>query len=197
MGLGRVNTGQSSSEENPVLQQAVIPHSAARGHDTQCQSKLLGASHTPSFVLTFTFTAPWSLSSQMSTFPRLPWASLPSSSACQTSFHSGLSPPAIPLLCSFTQALLLFSSTWGAQHQKAGIPTGAELKSYYIPCSLLLGEMCARVCLFLVHWTSRFFAFRPTLGMWDAAWPSVTQCSDSILASQSLNVGSSTQQWLF
>lgn len=151
MGLGWVSTGQSSSEKNPVLQQALIPHPAARGQDTLHQSELLGASHTPSFVLTFTFTALWSLSSQMSPLPRLPGASLPSSSACPTSFHSGLSPPAIPLLCSFTGALLLLSGTWGAQHHKPSIPTGAGLKIYYIPCSFLLSKMYARVCLSLVH----------------------------------------------
>lgn len=71
VGLGWVSTGQSSSEKNPVLQQAVLPHSAARGHDTRHQPELLGVSHTLSFMLTFTFTALWSLSSQMSAFPRL------------------------------------------------------------------------------------------------------------------------------
>lgn len=41
--------------------------------------------------------------------------------------------------------------TWGAQHCKAGIPTGAELKNYYIPCSLLLGKMYVKGYAFLVH----------------------------------------------
>lgn len=74
---------------------------------------------------------------------------------------------------------------------------GSRAEELLHPCSLLLGKMCARVCLSLVHWTSHSLAFRPTLGMWEAARPSVTQCSDSTLASQLLNAGSSTQQWLF
>lgn len=89
-----------------------------------------------------------SLSSQMSSFPRLPQASLPFNTASKPSFHSGLLPPAIPLLLSLTQALSLLYSTRrshvGSSELQSSIPTGTKLQSYYIPGSLLLGKMCVK-----------------------------------------------------
>lgn len=156
MGLGWVSTGQTSSEENPVLQQAVIPQYAARGHHTRRLSELLGATHTPSFMLTFTLTGVWSLSLipnvHFQGSPKhcyLP--ALPVRPVFVQDCHHQLSLCSSPLhepSCCFTAP---GAHTWGAQHCKAGIPTGAELKNYCIPCSLLLGKMCVKGDAFLVH----------------------------------------------
>lgn len=136
-----------------------------------------------------------SLSSQMSGSPRLPQASLPFSTASKPSFHSGLLSPAIPLLLSLTQALLLLYST-RCSHVGARSCKGTKLLSYCIPGSLLRGKMCIKG--FLVPWISHFFAFRLTIRHVRYS----TTFSDTVqfccmLVSWSLNVGSLTEQWLF
>lgn len=141
-----------------------------------------------------------SLSSQMSSFPRLPRASLPFGTASKPSSHSGLLPPAFPLLLSLTQALLLLHSTRrshaGSSELQSSIPTGTKLPRDCIPGSLPLGKM--RIEGFLVPWTSHFFAFRLTIRhvRYSTTFSDTVQFC-STLASWSLNVGSLTEQWLF
>lgn len=136
-----------------MLQQAVIPQYAARVHHTQRLSELLGATHTPSFMLTFTLTGVWSLS----LIPNVHFQGSPK--------HCYL--PALPMRPVFVQdchhqlslcsspLLLLFYSTrrshLGSSALQSRHSHGAELKNYYIPCSLLLGKMCVKGYPFLVH----------------------------------------------
>jgi len=156
VGLGWVRTGQTSSEENPKLQQAVIPQDAAREHHPPRLSEFLGATHTPSSTLAVTlpgacsrsltpseqfFKAPLSVTS----FQQRPGDQF---AARETSSCPGPPPPALP------QALPLLPNmgarTQGAQHCKAGIPTGTEVKNRSIPCGSPSGNLCAKGYALLV-----------------------------------------------
>lgn len=83
------------------------------------------------------------------------------------------SHPSALLLCTSPPAVLrhLGSSTpqtWHSHGSRAEVTTSPTAR-----CWVKCMPGCV-VCLSLVHWTSHFFAFRPTSGMWEAAWPPVT-----------------------
>lgn len=173
MGLGWVTTGQSSSEKNPVLQQAVIPHSAARGHDTDTSQNCWGQPYTFLHVNLY--------SSLVSLLPNEPSSkallSITTFQQClpdQFSFRTVTSSH--PPLCSapLHEPSCCCQAPGELNTTNPAFPREQSWRVTTSPAAYCWVKMCARLCLSLVHWTSHYFDFRPTLGMWEAARPSVS-----------------------